>query len=432
MNNSIEQEYRDVVIKAASIENTFNNDIDTCKIKADNDEKRIITTAANLSEQIKNQFNSEIDELTKRRKQALSSNALKKDNAINVMSGNVSNLRERTLKCIDLAKQEQNEIIRVVNFQTNINVTSMFDAPISDSLLDDTYTQPQKYNIDYYVKLISDYSNSIQSERENIFSATAELRKTSEKQTKRISLFFAIIILSFVLSLHEIIQPPAVKVGSNYVQSEKTIQPPAVKVGSNYVQSEKTIQPPAVKVGDNYIYSTTDSDNPDKPLTTKRTIISNDINTILFSTVNVNSKKPKIRKLYFDNEWNLISARNSDNTGFDYFPPLKYFDFPLYPGKTWEQSTTETNVETAGTRIHKLSGTVGQWENVSVPAGTFYAIKVVLQIEVFNPATSERINGSDTSWYVPEVHRSVKSITTGKDGKNQLIQLIEYKIANDL
>jgi len=107
---------------------------------------------------------------------------------------------------------------------------------------------------------------------------------------------------------------------------------------------------------------------------------------------------------------------------------LKYYDFPLSPGKTWEQVTTETDIKTGKIRIHTITGTVGQWEDVTVPAGTFHAIRVNLGTNVFNPSTGEQINGTDTSWYVPEVHRSVKSITTGKDGKRQIIQLLQYEL----
>jgi hypothetical protein len=47
---------------------------------------------------------------------------------------------------------------------------------------------------------------------------------------------------------------------------------------------------------------------------------------------------------------------------------------------------------------------------------------------VLDPITGEKIKGTDISWYAPEVHRSVKSITTGKDGKRQLIQLLRYEL----
>lgn len=65
---------------------------------------------------------------------------------------------------------------------------------------------------------------------------------------------------------------------------------------------------------------------------------------------------------------------------------------------------------------------------MSVPAGTFHAIKISLQTELFNPTTGEKINGTDVSWYVPEIRRSVKSLTTGKDANKQLIQLVQFEL----
>ena len=188
-----------------------------------------------------------------------------------------------------------------------------------------------------------------------------------------------------------------------------------------------SISAPLVQVGDSYIYESIDAYNIGPSITTKRTVTSNS-DKIILSVVNINSANAKTRNLYFNHEWNLIGTRNPDNSGLNYSPPLKYFDFPLYPGKAWQQTTTETNIKTGATRIHKISGIVGQLENVSVPAGTFRAIKISLQTELFDPTTSEKISGTDESWYVPEIRRSIKSLTTGKDAKKRLTQLIQYEL----
>lgn len=76
----------------------------------------------------------------------------------------------------------------------------------------------------------------------------------------------------------------------------------------------------------------------------------------------------------------------------------------------------------------RAEGVVGEWATVSVPTGTFRALKVSLQTELFDPSTGEHITGADVSWYVPEVRRSVKSLTTGKGGSQRLIQLLRYEL----
>ena len=68
------------------------------------------------------------------------------------------------------------------------------------------------------------------------------------------------------------------------------------------------------------------------------------------------------------------------------------------------------------------------WETVTVPAGTFRGIRVHLETELYDPSTGEPIPGTDTSWYVPEVRRSVKSDTTGKGGSQRVIQLLSYDV----
>lgn len=184
---------------------------------------------------------------------------------------------------------------------------------------------------------------------------------------------------------------------------------------------------PPIRVGDSYVYESKDLDDPRSSLTTRRTVTSTRGKVVL-SSINLDRKNARARNLHFNREWNLIATRNADDDGVDYSPPLKYYDFPLFPGKTWRQTTTETHIKTGATRTHAIEGVVGEWETVSVPAGTFRALKVSLQTELFDPSTGERITGADVSWYVPEVRRSVKSLTTGKDGSQRLIQLLRYEL----
>lgn len=184
---------------------------------------------------------------------------------------------------------------------------------------------------------------------------------------------------------------------------------------------------PPITVGDSYVYESTNPADPESGVSTRRTVTSTK-GRVTLSSLNLDNKRAKPRSLYFDRQWNLIASRSPDKSGRDYSPLLKYYDFPLFPGKTWNQTSTETDLKTGATRIHTISGTVEGWERVSVPAGTFSAIKVHLVTELFDPNTGERIRGTDTSWYVPEVRRSVKSETTGKGGSQGLIQLLSYEL----
>jgi hypothetical protein len=197
--------------------------------------------------------------------------------------------------------------------------------------------------------------------------------------------------------------------------------------GRGPVSNDTSAPIPLIAMGDTYVYESADLQDPGESVVTKRTVTSTS-GKIVLTTINLKNKAAKERRLYFNREWNLLASRNADNSGLDYAPPLKYFDFPLFPGKTWQQTTTETNIKTGAVRTHTVSGTVGQWEEITVPAGTFRAIKVSLGTELIDPSAGEKISGTDVSWYAPEVRRSVKSVTSGKDGKQKVIQLIRYEL----
>ena len=75
---------------------------------------------------------------------------------------------------------------------------------------------------------------------------------------------------------------------------------------------------------------------------------------------------------------------------------------------------------------------MGDWEEISVPAGTFRALKITLQTELLDPSTGETSTGTDISWYAPDVRRSVRSEITSKNfqgqQERQVIQLMQYDV----
>lgn len=185
---------------------------------------------------------------------------------------------------------------------------------------------------------------------------------------------------------------------------------------------------PPIRVGDTYIDESMDPDERERSLKTRRMTTSTQGRVVL-SSIRLDSKNLKPRFLHFNQEWNLLATSNANGIGLDCSPPLKYYDFPLFPGMTRQQTTTEANTQTSATCIHTVSGSVVGWETVRAPEGTFRAIKVSLQTEMFDSSTGERIPGSDLFWNVHEVRRSVKSLTSGKDGSRRLIQLLRYEVS---
>lgn len=97
------------------------------------------------------------------------------------------------------------------------------------------------------------------------------------------------------------------------------------------------------------------------------------------------------------------------------YVPLK---FPLAPGKTWSfsyhfQSKPDTLVEVEQTAL------VTQWEDVTVPAGTFKTLRVEHSGRYKSTQGSQSWQGriTETYWYAPDVGRVVASEykdTTGR------------------
>ncbi|MEI6706580.1 MAG: hypothetical protein WCK96_05525 [Methylococcales bacterium] len=187
-----------------------------------------------------------------------------------------------------------------------------------------------------------------------------------------------------------------------------------------------------VTVGSTYVTESFSLDKPEEKSIMERKIVANENEKITVATTNIKNKSQKPRILEFTKDGNLLSSRNADGSGSNFAPPIKYFDFPLYSGKKWQEKTTETNIKTGSVRQHVIFAIVGEWETISVPAGIFQGIKITLETELIDSTTGEKTTGTDTSWYVPEIGRSVKSVISSRnaDGKEQqqIIQLISYKI----
>jgi tetratricopeptide (TPR) repeat protein len=217
--------------------------------------------------------------------------------------------------------------------------------------------------------------------------------------------------------------------------TRETVQIPQQEVKVQ-TEDQQTIQAPAVpihKQGDTYTLVSINVDNGTVNNTTERKVVLANAEKVVVESRNLASKSAAVRQLEFTPEWNVVATRNSDGSGLNYSPPLKYYEFPLTPGKTWQQTSIETNTKTDAIREHTLSAVVGDWETVTVPAGTFRGVKVTIQTELLDRATEQKSTGTDTSWYVPEVRRSVRSLTSsissaGVESK-QDIQLIKYEVA---
>ena len=206
----------------------------------------------------------------------------------------------------------------------------------------------------------------------------------------------------------------------------------AQDLGSNTPSPAAMAEAPKVQVGDTYIAESVYPNNPKLNNTTERRVLSVSDDRIDVVSKNIKSKTGKERTLQFTPEWNLVGSRNPDGTGVDFSPPLKYFEFPLYPGKTWKQTSLETNMTTGSIREFTLSATVGDWEDVSVPAGVFRALKVTTQTELIDREKGQQSTGTDVSWYAPDLRRSAKSMVTSRNVQGQVEEQVIQVVGYDL
>lgn len=193
--------------------------------------------------------------------------------------------------------------------------------------------------------------------------------------------------------------------------------------------STDVILSPTVKVGDTYTYETLDMIEPKLNNITTREVI--DVNSNGFVMTFVNAKSKYKRRLFYDNNMNLLSIRSGKNDGVNYSPALQYFKFPMKSGDSWSSTIIETNIKTGKTRTHKLNGSVGGLEQITVQSGTFQAFRITIQSELKD---SDQIStGQDISWYSPDARRSVMTESKSRDSMGNIghrrISLISYHLA---
>jgi hypothetical protein len=129
----------------------------------------------------------------------------------------------------------------------------------------------------------------------------------------------------------------------------------------------------------------------------------------------------------YTRDWNLVTS------GFnDYAPPLAYYQFSLYAGKTWRQAGRVGNFGSGQETALVVTGTVVGWEEVEVPAGKFQTMRVELVIQTNDPGDATRaFETRETHWYAPVAQRPVKvqtrSITTGTETA-ETIELISFDL----
>lgn len=125
-----------------------------------------------------------------------------------------------------------------------------------------------------------------------------------------------------------------------------------------------------------------------------------------------------------------IETPGSTRTSLPYYPN---FAFPLQIGKTWQRDVEFANSSQPGKKVSaKLDGRVVGWENVTVPAGNFLALKI--EVKGWYRAQSSDGNWTgkieDALWYAPEVRNAVRyeyqDTVGGSRYDHEIHELVRY------
>lgn len=186
---------------------------------------------------------------------------------------------------------------------------------------------------------------------------------------------------------------------------------------------------PVVRAGDRWV--TEVIDHTDARLSYRAERVVQSVSSGRIVTTVRTLKSGYTRTIEYNGHWGLLLTRLPNGGTTTYTPALPYLEFPARLGRAWQAEVTESTSGGA-TRTHSVRAIVGDWEIVTVPAGTFKAIRVDLQDDISENGTVVH-RGRDSSWYVPEVRRTVKTEESSfnpvsGERRRRTIALIEYAV----
>ena len=184
---------------------------------------------------------------------------------------------------------------------------------------------------------------------------------------------------------------------------------------------------PQVKAGDSWAYRRVDyfTNQPEGLFRDSVTFA----NERVIQTVGQRGKDPQEIDSTFTAEWNFVSSAN----GGIFNPDQGLFRFPLRPGDTHEaRYSTKFPLQGAYEVRHERRVKVVGWEDVTVPAGKFRALRVESEGRFQRVDTAISGTAKETAWYAPEVKRYVKWTFENWNFRGRVqwwgMELLEYKV----
>jgi hypothetical protein len=204
-------------------------------------------------------------------------------------------------------------------------------------------------------------------------------------------------------------------------------------MGAAVAQSSGPVNAPAVKVGDRWTFKRTDR---------VEKVEAQKIGEVAWEVVAVDDKTYEVRATLKGRESAPVTRILMRDGGllvdgtlkFEPFQPV--LSFPLEQGKEWSGRYKYPSPTTSETVDAQLSGKAVEWESVTVPAGTYKALKIRYSGRWGMMRGPYRIGGEfdRTGWYVPELRQWVR-FDTKTFGANAITQdltleLVSFKLAD--
>ena len=165
------------------------------------------------------------------------------------------------------------------------------------------------------------------------------------------------------------------------------------------------IESPGIRVGDTWIFNKIDGWKRTLEEVSVNVVKQSDRDGIVMESSSLDGSS--VAKILRSTAFNLVRV---ESPGFSQAAKPFYpnYSFPLYAGKTWKGRVVLSNSKQPGTEVTaELQGRAVGWEMVTVPAGTFFALKLSMEGTYFATGL-DRGTIADTLWYAPEVRNAVR------------------------
>ncbi len=181
----------------------------------------------------------------------------------------------------------------------------------------------------------------------------------------------------------------------------------------------RALEPPPRQSGDRWIFQ---REIRDGEAVTRRNYLTQTVTAADANGYELEASDSSI-PLRFDREGNLYSMPSPTGTGTLVFDPVDpRFRFPLKPGDSWTANSREMfpqYVKQADNRV-----TVLGWESVTVPAGTFQALKVSkVSNKAWSPFPGQSLASKRVThwWYVPALRNFARYEALEVDQRGQVL-----------